>query len=124
MIRYFLNHPMDLTPRPLRFSRNRSLRHWTIHRAWQLYTHKLKAQRQASLQLQYNAMRDACEELRVGAGDGGRLFRKAMMKTGVFGLNGVPMEYSRGMVDYVGSASGEGTATATGARIWNSGWTR
>lgn len=66
-------------------------------------------------------MRDACEELRVGAGDGGRLFRKAMMKTGVFGLNGVPMEYSRGMVDYVGSISEDPTRTE--AKIWDANWT-
>ncbi len=65
-------------------------------------------------------MRDACEELRVGAGDGGRLFRKAMMKTGVWGLGGVPMEYSRGMVDYVGSVDGLGKGT----KVWDAGWKR
>jgi large subunit ribosomal protein L40 len=65
-------------------------------------------------------MNDACEELRVGAGDEGKLFRKAMMKTGVFGLKGVPMEYSRGMVDYVGSVDVLGKE----ARIWDSAWKR
>lgn len=65
-------------------------------------------------------MRDACEELRVGAGDGGRLFRKAMMKTGVFGLAGVPIEYSKGMVDYVGSVDGLGRQ----ARVWDAEWKR
>lgn len=38
LIRYHLQHP--LTPRPLRFSRLRALRHWTIHRAWQLARRK------------------------------------------------------------------------------------
>lgn len=65
-------------------------------------------------------MRDACEELRIGAGDGGRLFRKAMMKTGVFGAKYVPMEYSRGLVDYVGTVDGLGKE----CRIWDSGWKR
>ena len=27
-------------PAPLRFARNRALRHWTIHRAWMLYQRK------------------------------------------------------------------------------------
>jgi hypothetical protein len=65
-------------------------------------------------------MRDACEELRVGAGDGGRLFRKAMTKTGVFGAHAVPMEYTRGMMDYVGTMDALGKE----ARIWDSGWKR
>lgn len=65
-------------------------------------------------------MRDACEELRVGAGDEGKLFRKAMMKTGVFGTEGVPMEFSRGLVDYVGSVDGLGR----GGRVWEFNWMR
>ena len=72
-------------------------------------------------------MRDACEELRIGAGDGGRLFRKAMMKTGVFdvgdgmdGRPGVPMDYARGMVDYVGSVDSMGVE----AKVWDEGWKR
>lgn len=65
-------------------------------------------------------MRDACEELRVGAGDGGRLFRKAMMKTGVFAVDGIPMEYSRGLVDYVGTVDGMGKPV----RVWDSEWRR
>lgn len=40
LIRYHLQHPK--TPRPLRLSRMRGLRHWTIHRAWMLYQRKLK----------------------------------------------------------------------------------
>ena len=38
LIRYHLQHPR--TPRPLRFSRMRALRHWTIHRAWMLARRK------------------------------------------------------------------------------------
>ena len=120
LIRYFLHHPTTVTPRPLRFSRTRALRHWTIHRAWQLHTHAIKRRRQAELELQYNAMRDACEELRVRVGDGGKLFRKAMMKTGVFDAQAVPMEYTRGLVDYVGSVDGVGKVV----RVWEGGWRR
>lgn len=46
-IRFHLAHP--ITPRPLRFSRNRALRHWTIHRAWQLYRRKLNEAREGEL---------------------------------------------------------------------------
>lgn len=38
LIRYHMQHPK--TPRPLRFSRMRALRHWTIHRAWLLFRRK------------------------------------------------------------------------------------
>lgn len=38
LIRYHLQHPK--TPRPLRLSRMRALRHWTIHRAWMLARRK------------------------------------------------------------------------------------
>ncbi|PLB52990.1 hypothetical protein P170DRAFT_379323 [Aspergillus steynii IBT 23096] len=92
LIRYFLWHP--LTPRPLRFSRTRYLRHWTIHRAWQLYQGQQRRAHQLELQRQYQAMGAACEELRTGAGDGGRLFRKSMIKTGVF-RDMFPIEYGR-----------------------------
>lgn len=63
------------------------------------------------MERQYNAMRDACEELRVGVGDGGRLFRQAMTKKGIFS-QGIPVEYARGQVD---GPSREG---------WNHEWTR
>jgi large subunit ribosomal protein L40 len=71
-------------------------------------------------------MRAACEELRIGAGDGGRLFRQAMVKKGVYGgkgrgmgggvergrEGGVPVEYARGQ-------------TETPARDgWDEGWRR
>jgi hypothetical protein len=38
LIRYHLRHAQN--PRPLRFSRMRALRHWTIHRAWMLNRRK------------------------------------------------------------------------------------
>ena len=65
-------------------------------------------------------MRAACEELRVGAGDGGRLFRQAMTKKGVWGglkaekgrEGGVPVEYAR--VQTVGP----------GREGWFGGWKR
>ena len=34
LIRYHMQHPE--TPRPLKLSRMRALRHWTIHRAWMI----------------------------------------------------------------------------------------
>ncbi|KAM3421762.1 hypothetical protein BST61_g2140 [Cercospora zeina] len=67
-IRYFLHHP--LTPRPLRFSRTRFLRHWTIHRAWQRYQDKLRRDRELELERQYNSMAEACEQLRLIDGEG------------------------------------------------------
>ena len=131
LIRYFLHHPTTLTPRPLRFSRNRYLRHWTIHRAWQLYRAKVRESRQLELERQYNAMHAANEELRVGAGDGGRLFRKAQMKTGIWSIpergGGVPIEYARGLVEWMGSTGGlgsGGSGLGAKAKIWDSDWKR
>ncbi|KAI5301582.1 hypothetical protein KEM56_001576, partial [Ascosphaera pollenicola] len=92
LIRYFLYHP--LTPSPLRFSRNRFLRHWTIHRAWQLHLAKQRAAHKRELQRQYEAMKQANEELRTGAGDGGWLFKMAMSKHRLY-KEPVPIEYGR-----------------------------
>ncbi|KAI5242357.1 hypothetical protein E4T43_04837 [Aureobasidium subglaciale] len=123
LIRYFLSHPT--TPRPLRFSRDRYLRHWTIHRAWQIYKAQLRTQHERDLERQYQSMRDACEALRLMDSSGhivkdgeaaaqgksvGRLYRIAMMKNDIWG--GVPIEYARIQTD---SPSTEG---------WNHGWTR
>jgi large subunit ribosomal protein L40 len=68
-------------------------------------------------------MRAACEELRVGIGDGGRLFRKAMMKTGLWGHGAVPIEYSvkDGMVDWIG---GEAARGGRAKGVWDSDWKR
>ena len=109
LIRYFLHHP--LTPRPLRFSRTRFLRHWTIHRAWQLYQAQQRREHLLDLQRQEQAMHAACEELRTGAGDGGKLFRVSMNKKGVF-TDMFPIEYARLQTD---GPSREG---------WNHEWKR
>ncbi|KZF19803.1 hypothetical protein L228DRAFT_41244 [Xylona heveae TC161] len=96
LIRYHLMHPM--TPRPLRFSRLRSLRHWTIHRAWLLYRRQQLQAKERSLERQYNSMRDACEELRAHSGpEGARLFRASQSKKGIW--QGVPVEYARLQTD-------------------------
>ncbi|KAJ5239765.1 hypothetical protein N7468_004384 [Penicillium chermesinum] len=101
---------------PLRFSRNRYLRHWTIHRAWQLLQAKQRRNQELELQRQYQSMHAACEELRTGAGDGGKLFRVAMNKKGVFSEM-FPIEYGRMQTDYppprVGTMSGNALRRST-----------
>lgn len=71
-------------------------------------------------------MRAACEELRVGVDDGGRLYRQATTRKGLFGgrggkvegegafvgNGGVPIEYARAQVE--GPARGG----------WDAGWRR
>lgn len=76
------------------------------------------------LERQYNAMRAAMEELRLGAGDGGKLYRQAEQRKGIFGgqkvaemgavvgNGGIPLEYARAQVDGP-SRSG-----------WDHGWVR
>jgi large subunit ribosomal protein L40 len=104
------------TPAPLRMGRNRFLRHWTIHRAWLLYRRKENERRTRELMRQWQSMAAACEELRTTSGPGekgeGYLYRVAMEKVGVYGLQGIPIEYARPL-------------TETPARIaWNHGWKR
>jgi len=89
-----------------------------------LYRRQQKRAEQLELERQYNAMRAACEELRVGMGDGGRLYRQAMVRKGIFGgkpqseggflggNGGVPVEYAR--------AQTEGPPRGG----WDEGWTR
>jgi large subunit ribosomal protein L40 len=117
LIRYFLQSPARNTPRPLRLSRLRSLRHWTIHRAWQLHKAQLRKAQELDLERQYNAMRDACEALRLigdnglpGGRNEGKLFRLAMEKKDVW--KGVPIEYARTQTEW---PAREG---------WNHEWTR
>ncbi|KYK54483.1 hypothetical protein DCS_06441 [Drechmeria coniospora] len=90
-------------PPPLRMARQRYLRHWTIHRAWQLFR---RQQHDAIAKERYRmhaGMFNACEELRKTVGPEGRgegyLYRVAMEKKGVYGLNGVPIEYARFQTD-------------------------
>lgn len=118
MIRYHLYHPQ--LPRPLRLSRNRHLRHWTIHRAWQLFRDRQRKAQQQDLVNLYESMREAMEELRLMGDDGisrppgeggrdqGRLFRVAMGKQGV--KRSVPIEYARAQTEF---PSREG---------WNHAW--
>lgn len=103
-------------PPPLRMARLRYLRHWTIHRAWQLFRrqqHEAVDKERCRMQA---GMFNACEELRRTVGPGGRgegyLYRVAMEKKGVWGLNGVPIEYARLQTD-------------TPAKdVWNHEWKR
>ncbi|KAF2973337.1 hypothetical protein GQX73_g132 [Xylaria multiplex] len=103
-------------PAPLRFARNRALRHWTIHRAWLLYQRKERERQAHELERMYQSMHNACEELRKTSGPGtreeGYLYRVAMEKHGMYGHNAVPIEYAR-------------PQTETPPRqAWNHEWTR
>ncbi|KAI5865129.1 hypothetical protein GGS23DRAFT_557821 [Durotheca rogersii] len=103
-------------PAPLRFARNRALRHWTIHRAWQLFQRNERVRQEYELQRLHQSMRRACEELRTTSGPGtrneGHLFQLAMDKAGVYSLSSVPIEYAR-------------PQTETPARQpWNHEWKR
>ena len=81
-------------------------------------------------------MAAANEELRTNIGDGGKLFRKAQMKTGVWSIpergGGVPIEYSRGLVEWMGSTGGLGAGSQTTAqeavgnkaKVWDAEWKR
>ncbi|KAI1133196.1 hypothetical protein F5Y10DRAFT_229614 [Nemania abortiva] len=105
-----------VVPSPLRFARNRALRHWTIHRAWMLFQRKERERQAHELERMYQSMHNACEELRNTSGPGtreeGYLYRVAMEKHGMYGHNAVPIEYAR-------------PQTETPARqAWNHEWTR
>lgn len=90
-------------PPPLRMARNRWLRHWTIHRAWQLFQRKEHEAREREMMRMQQSMEHACEVLRNMGGPGTRpegwLYRKAMEKFGVWGKGAVPIEYARPMVE-------------------------
>ncbi|EDO04087.1 hypothetical protein SS1G_06570 [Sclerotinia sclerotiorum 1980 UF-70] len=94
LIRYHLQHPK--TPRPLRFSRTRALRHWTIHRAWMILRRKKRTEEEGELYRLHQSMHNAMEDLRLleGAGqkEAGRLYRVALEKKGIFGKDGIPIE--------------------------------
>lgn len=61
-------------------------------------------------------MYNACEALRLldgpGNANGGRLYRVAMEKKGIFRPGGVPIEYARHQTE------------TPGREVWNHGWTR
>ncbi|KAL2131794.1 hypothetical protein VTI74DRAFT_4595 [Chaetomium olivicolor] len=116
MLSHFAILSPNRIPPPLRMGRNRYLRHWTIHRAWLLFRRREREAREKTLMRQWQSMNAACEELRLTAGPGtrdeGYLYRVAMEKKGVYGLNGVPIEYARAQ-------------TETPARVaWNHDWKR
>lgn len=103
-------------PPPLRMARSRHLRHWTIHRAWLLRERQVRDARERELMRLQQGMSNACEELRRTSGPGlretGYLYRVAMEKKGVYGPNGVPIEYARFQTDMPAKEP------------WNHGWTR
>lgn len=95
-----MQHP--LMPRPLRLSRGRALRHWTIARAWSLWEKKKKMQANLELQRLYQNMQLAMEVLRnlddgtTSSGTtGSRLFRIALEKKGIYNVGAIPIEYAR-----------------------------
>lgn len=81
-----------------------------------MFRRKQREEREGTLMKQFQSMSAACEELRLSSGPGARpegyLYRVAMEKKGVYGLNGVPIEYARAQTD-------------TPARVaWNHDWKR
>lgn len=64
----------------------------------------------------YNSTHEAMEALRTldgpGQINGGRLYRIALEKKGIFKPGGIPIEYARALVDTPSS------------QPWNHGWTR
>ncbi|KAK7734266.1 hypothetical protein SLS53_007915 [Cytospora paraplurivora] len=101
---------------PLRMARNRWLRHWTIHRAWQLFRRREQASAEREMMRMQQSMSHACEVLRNMGGPGTRpegwLYRKAMEKKGIWGRDAVPIEYARPMVETPGN------------KPWNHEWKR
>jgi large subunit ribosomal protein L40 len=59
-----------------------------------LFQAQQRRKQELEMMRQYQSMQDACEELRTGAGDGGKLFRVSMNKKGIF-TDMVPIEYAR-----------------------------
>lgn len=103
-------------PPPLRMARLRHLRHWTIHRAWQLFRRQQHEALDKERQRMHAGMFNACEELRKTVGPAergeGYLYRVAMEKKGVYGIDGVPIEYARFQTD------------TPAKEAWNHDWKR
>ncbi|KAL6801675.1 hypothetical protein J3E68DRAFT_394062 [Trichoderma sp. SZMC 28012] len=102
-IRTLRRNMFSPAPPPLRMARQRYLRHWTIHRAWMLFRRKQHEAIEKERSRMHAGMYNACEELRKTVGPGSRgegyLYRVAMEKKGVYGLEGVPIEYARFQTD-------------------------
>ncbi|CAM1507466.1 Fc.00g071070.m01.CDS01 [Cosmosporella sp. VM-42] len=115
-IRILKQNMFSPAPPPLRMARLRYLRHWTIHRAWQLFRRNQRADIQRERHRMYSGMYNACEELRKTVGPGSRnegyLYRVAMEKKGVWGTEGVPIEYARFQTEYPAKEA------------WNHAWKR
>lgn len=103
-------------PAPLRMARQRHLRHWAVHRAWQLHQRRADQARETEMMRLQQSMASACEALRALEGPGTRpagwLFRRAMLKEGVWARDAVPIEYARPLVE------------TPGPRPWNHEWKR
>lgn len=87
-------------PPPLRMARQRHLRHWTIHRAWQLFRRQQHEALHKERSRMHAGMWHACEALRAVSGPGpergeGYLYRVAMEKKGVWNGDAIPIEYAR-----------------------------
>lgn len=103
-------------PAPLRMARQRHLRHWTIHRAWQLFRRQQHEAQHKERSRMQAGMWNACEALRLSEGPGakgeGYLYRVAMEKKGLWSGDAIPIEYAR-------------TQTETPAvEPWNHEWKR
>ncbi len=103
-------------PPPLRMARQRHLRHWTIHRAWQLFRRQQHEAQHKERSRMQAGMWHACEALRTAHGPGqrgeGYLYRVAMEKKGVWNGGAIPIEYARMQTE---------TPAAT---AWNHEWKR
>lgn len=103
-------------PPPLRMARLRYLRHWTIHRAWQLFRRQQHDAIDKERSRMHAGMYNACEELRQSVGPGtkseGYLYRVAMEKKNVYGVDSVPIEYARFQTDHPAKEA------------WNHDWKR
>lgn len=104
LIRYHMQHP--LMPRPLRLSRSRALRHWTIARAWKVWDSKRRNQAKMELRRQYQCIQDSMEVLRnfddgssKDGKEGSRLYRIATEKRGIYSNGSIPIEYARLQTD-------------------------
>lgn len=115
-IRTLRQNMFSPAPPPLRMARLRYLRHWTIHRAWQLFRRQQHLAIEQERHRMYSGMYNACEELRKTVGPGNRdegyLYRVAMEKKGVWGTEAVPIEYSRFQTEYPAKEA------------WNHDWKR
>jgi large subunit ribosomal protein L40 len=115
-VRILKQNMFSQAPPPLRMARLRSLRHWTIHRAWLLFRRKQMEAREKERGRMHEGMYNACEELRTTVGPTGRgegyLYRVAMEKRNVWLSASVPIEYAR-------------PQTETPARVaWDHDWKR